>query len=469
MSLTPAQRRPAESTANPIPSNPILHQRPPSLPAPLQPNRAPPQQQFAQSSETFNHPQSLQLQRPREAPSYESFAQAPLQPQRLPNEVLLSVIYVDPGNNKEGWKIEKMYSDVLALDQRMHNNSRCGSLDSRVFDDPSAPAQHVSTSPARSVYKITAAVQSIAPRLGEVVCIHPPVQTFSALRICPSLPPPPRGINKLWQAAAALDLRDNLFPIPHPPNVFWVVLEKVIEGCRGSRSVGIVCTSIDISTVTTPDKGRRVFGSVGVGCTSATYPPVLHQTKIFKTPFSRLWGRIDPQVSNCVGVVCTGVDIPPSTPPDKTLGRPRASCAVVQAVASLNASASSAPVSTYPSILLQIKECSARMHSSCLCGRLGRLVTARVGVVCTGVDILTPQYSSGQKTPFSCLYGRRGLRLPERVGVVCDSVDLYTVTARDKRRRTTACAAGQALVFPNALASSALLFAVSTYTLLPSR
>ncbi|KAJ7896027.1 hypothetical protein B0H14DRAFT_546754 [Mycena olivaceomarginata] len=31
------------------------------------------------------YPQSLQLQRPREAPSYESFAQAPLRPQRLPN------------------------------------------------------------------------------------------------------------------------------------------------------------------------------------------------------------------------------------------------------------------------------------------------------------------------------------------------------------------------------------------------
>jgi RalA-binding protein 1 len=127
--------------------------------APLQPNRAPPQQQFAQSSETLVHPQSLQPQRPREAPSYESFAQAPLQPQRLPNastvpasfralpllstdlphtnvnvshsfvrpndrgkEVLSFVVYVDPGNNKEGWKVEKMYSDVLALDQRVRNS-----------------------------------------------------------------------------------------------------------------------------------------------------------------------------------------------------------------------------------------------------------------------------------------------------------------------------------------------------------
>ncbi|KAJ7763700.1 RhoGAP-domain-containing protein, partial [Mycena olivaceomarginata] len=108
--------------------------------APLQPNRAPPQQQFAQSSETLVHPQSLQPQRP-----------PPLQPQRLPNastvpasfralpllstdlphtnvnvshsfEVLSFVVYVDPGNNKEGWKVEKMYSDVLALDQRVRNS-----------------------------------------------------------------------------------------------------------------------------------------------------------------------------------------------------------------------------------------------------------------------------------------------------------------------------------------------------------
>jgi RalA-binding protein 1 len=31
-------------------------------------------------------------------------------------------VYVDPGNNKEGWKVEKMYSDVLALDQRVRNS-----------------------------------------------------------------------------------------------------------------------------------------------------------------------------------------------------------------------------------------------------------------------------------------------------------------------------------------------------------
>ncbi|KAJ7602259.1 hypothetical protein B0H17DRAFT_1189965, partial [Mycena rosella] len=37
-------------------------------------------------------------------------------------EVLSFVVSVDPGNNKEGWKVEKMYSDVLALDQRVRNS-----------------------------------------------------------------------------------------------------------------------------------------------------------------------------------------------------------------------------------------------------------------------------------------------------------------------------------------------------------
>lgn len=34
-------------------------------------------------------------------------------------EVLSFVVFVDPGNGKEGWKVEKMYSDVLGLDQRV--------------------------------------------------------------------------------------------------------------------------------------------------------------------------------------------------------------------------------------------------------------------------------------------------------------------------------------------------------------
>ncbi|KAG6868789.1 hypothetical protein C0993_010419 [Termitomyces sp. T159_Od127] len=34
-------------------------------------------------------------------------------------EVLSFVVFVDPGSGKEGWKVEKMYSDVLGLDQRV--------------------------------------------------------------------------------------------------------------------------------------------------------------------------------------------------------------------------------------------------------------------------------------------------------------------------------------------------------------
>lgn len=37
-------------------------------------------------------------------------------------EVLSFVVYVDPGHGKEGWKVEKMYSDVLGLDQRVRNS-----------------------------------------------------------------------------------------------------------------------------------------------------------------------------------------------------------------------------------------------------------------------------------------------------------------------------------------------------------
>ena len=37
-------------------------------------------------------------------------------------EVLSFVVYVNPGNGKEGWKVEKMYSDVLSLDQRVRNS-----------------------------------------------------------------------------------------------------------------------------------------------------------------------------------------------------------------------------------------------------------------------------------------------------------------------------------------------------------
>ena len=36
-------------------------------------------------------------------------------------EVLSFIVFVDPGSGKDGWKVEKMYSDVLGLDQRVRN------------------------------------------------------------------------------------------------------------------------------------------------------------------------------------------------------------------------------------------------------------------------------------------------------------------------------------------------------------
>lgn len=37
-------------------------------------------------------------------------------------EVLSFIVFVNPGNGKEGWKVEKMYSDVLGLDQRVRSS-----------------------------------------------------------------------------------------------------------------------------------------------------------------------------------------------------------------------------------------------------------------------------------------------------------------------------------------------------------
>jgi len=37
-------------------------------------------------------------------------------------EVLSFIVFVNPGNGKDGWKVEKMYSDVLSLDQRVRNS-----------------------------------------------------------------------------------------------------------------------------------------------------------------------------------------------------------------------------------------------------------------------------------------------------------------------------------------------------------
>ncbi|KAG6890294.1 hypothetical protein C0995_009500 [Termitomyces sp. Mi166 len=85
--------------------------------------------------------QSLRLDsRPQPQPMMQSiaanFRALPLLPTDLPHttitvshsfvrpndrgkEVLSFVVFVDPGNGKEGWRVEKMYSDVLGLDQRV--------------------------------------------------------------------------------------------------------------------------------------------------------------------------------------------------------------------------------------------------------------------------------------------------------------------------------------------------------------
>ncbi|KAJ7886581.1 hypothetical protein B0H14DRAFT_3431154 [Mycena olivaceomarginata] len=120
-------------------------------------------------------------------------------------EVLSSVVCVDPGNNKEGWKIEKMYSDVLVLDQRMRNSvGKKGS-------GWKPPEQHIRTSPAHSMYKITAAVQSSSG-------VHPftraDVLGAAYLSFVAS---PISGVNELWQVAAALNPRDNLLQANTPP------------------------------------------------------------------------------------------------------------------------------------------------------------------------------------------------------------------------------------------------------------
>ncbi|KAJ7695150.1 hypothetical protein B0H17DRAFT_931184 [Mycena rosella] len=99
------------------------------------------QQQFGQSSETLVSQAPLQPVRhsPVASTVPASFRALPLLSTDLPHttvtvshsfvrpndrgkEVLSFVVYVDPGNNKEGWKVEKMYSDVLALDQRVRNS-----------------------------------------------------------------------------------------------------------------------------------------------------------------------------------------------------------------------------------------------------------------------------------------------------------------------------------------------------------
>lgn len=47
-----------------------------------------------------------------------------IRPNDRGKEVLSFVIVVNPGNGKDSWQIEKLYSDVIALDQRVKGLSR---------------------------------------------------------------------------------------------------------------------------------------------------------------------------------------------------------------------------------------------------------------------------------------------------------------------------------------------------------
>jgi RalA-binding protein 1 len=45
-----------------------------------------------------------------------------IRPNDRGKEVLSFIVFVNPGNGKPGWKVEKMYSDVLSLDQRVRQS-----------------------------------------------------------------------------------------------------------------------------------------------------------------------------------------------------------------------------------------------------------------------------------------------------------------------------------------------------------
>ncbi|KAG5645735.1 hypothetical protein DXG03_005431 [Asterophora parasitica] len=96
------------------------------------------QQQQAQQSLSFLRIQDPRQQQPLAHSVPANFRALPLLPNDLPHttitvshsfvrpndrgkEVLSFIVFVDPGNGKEGWKVEKMYSDVLGLDQRVRN------------------------------------------------------------------------------------------------------------------------------------------------------------------------------------------------------------------------------------------------------------------------------------------------------------------------------------------------------------
>ncbi|KAF8633253.1 hypothetical protein AX15_001445 [Amanita polypyramis BW_CC] len=107
------------------------------LPAMLQPSSSYPQHQHAiQSPQKAITDQSRQAMSPQMTTHFRAL---PLLSSDLPTtsinvshsfvrpndrgkEVLSFVVHVNPGNGKSGWKVEKMYSDVLSLDQRVRQS-----------------------------------------------------------------------------------------------------------------------------------------------------------------------------------------------------------------------------------------------------------------------------------------------------------------------------------------------------------
>lgn len=91
------------------------------------------------SSQSPSQSQQQQQQPQKPAASTASFRALPLISPDLPHttitvshsfvrpndrgkEVLSFIVFVNPGSGKEGWKVEKMYSDVISLDQRVRNS-----------------------------------------------------------------------------------------------------------------------------------------------------------------------------------------------------------------------------------------------------------------------------------------------------------------------------------------------------------
>lgn len=123
----------------------MLHQAPQSSPhhpsndthPSMQESPYPIQANPAYRAESSSQPQEKQESTVQAVPL--SFRELPLLSSDLPHtqivvshsfvrpndrgkEVLSFIVFVNPGNGKEGWKVEKMYSDVLSLDQRVRNS-----------------------------------------------------------------------------------------------------------------------------------------------------------------------------------------------------------------------------------------------------------------------------------------------------------------------------------------------------------